>query len=322
VQWNNTLLFAPDDPRSHLTGLHRLESLGDSWWQPWRLPPQTLAVTGSERLDDRARTASGARFSFVTDAEAISISLFGGEDSSAIDVIIDGSLRLRQPTHEGAQSVKFDLPVGTHQVEVWLPQFGPGLIGPVELENFRELSAAPQAALRWGAYGSSITQCRTADGPSETWPAIVSQALNWELSNLGFGGECQLDPIAATTLRDAEFDIISMCLGINIYIQSTFNARSLQPAICGFIDTVRAANPAHTGRRPCNCGASDGRAPGRGRRFAHPHRRSRDFWQCRRDTAHRRRSPVRRGLPTDGRSHCASSRQRRPVSGKGPVGLS
>jgi hypothetical protein len=201
-------------------------------------------VTGSDRLDEAVRTASGARFSFVTDAEAISISLFCAEDSSAIDLIVDGSLRLRQPTREGAQSVKFELPAGAHRVEIWLPQFGPGLIGPIELENFNELSPAPQAALRWGAYGSSITQCRAADGPSETWPAIVSQALNWELTNLGFGGECHLDPIAATTLRDAEFDFISMCLGINIYNQSTFSARSLQPAICGFIDTVRSANPA------------------------------------------------------------------------------
>jgi hypothetical protein len=203
-----------------------------------------LAVTGSERLDERARTASGARFGFVTDAESVSIAVVGGEDSSAIDLVVDGILHDRRPVQEGAQSAKFDLPAGVHEIDIWLPQFGPGLIGPVDLDNFNELAQSPPPALRWGAYGSSITQCRTADGPSETWPAIVSQSLNWELSNMGFGGECMLDPIAATTLRDAHFDIISLCLGINIYLQAAFNARSLQSAICGFVSTVRAANPA------------------------------------------------------------------------------
>jgi hypothetical protein len=167
----------------------------------------------------------------------------GAEDSSAIDVIVDGSLHDRRPIAGGAQKAKFDLPAGVHQLEVWLPQFGAGLVGFIELEDFGVLLPSPPAALRWGAYGSSITQCRTAEGPSETWPAIASRSLNWELSNLGFSGECHLDPIAASTIRDAGFDIISMCLGINIYRRSTFNARSLQPAVSGFIDTVRAGNP-------------------------------------------------------------------------------
>lgn len=236
--------LTPDDSRLGLLGLHMLERLdGAQRWQPWRLPRVGLATAASEALEAQARHAAGARFDFVTDAERMTIAFTGAEESSVMDVVVDGGLHARLPITTEDQSLSMDLPTGSHRLEIWLPQFGENLLGPVDLDGVRNVAASAPRSLRWATYGSSITQCRNADGPSETWPAIVASALDWDLTNLGFAGQCHLDPVAARTIRDADYDFISLCLGINIYGQSSFGARSLHSAICGFVETVREGHP-------------------------------------------------------------------------------
>jgi hypothetical protein len=239
-----TLRLRPDDPRLGIAGLHSLEPLdGSEWFQPWRLPSAGLATAASEVLEDRARHASGARFRFVTDASSITMAITGADDSSAMDVVVDGDLLVRLPVVAGEQSLAVELPDGLRSLEVWLPQFGVNLLGPIDVEQASVVAASPPRTLRWATYGSSITQCRTAEGPSDTWPARVARLLDWELTNLGFGGECHLDSVAARTIRDADFEFISLCLGINIYGASSFSERALHSAICGFVETVREGHP-------------------------------------------------------------------------------
>nr|WP_239063336.1 GDSL-type esterase/lipase family protein [Streptomyces sp. SID13031] len=103
----------------------------------------------------------------------------------------------------------------------------------------------PPSGPRWITYGSSITQCTGAYGPSETWPALVARRHGWDLVALGFAGECHLDPIAARTIRDTPARLISLCLGTNIYGGETFGGRTLPGQVEAFISTVRDGHP-HT----------------------------------------------------------------------------
>ncbi len=93
-------------------------------------------------------------------------------------------------------------------------------------------------------YGSSISQCREAPGPTETWPALVARSGGWNLRCLGFGAQCHLDPTVARFIRDSPADLIVLGVGINIYGAASFSARSLGPALEGFIATIRSGHPA------------------------------------------------------------------------------
>jgi hypothetical protein len=108
-----------------------------------------------------------------------------------------------------------------------------------------EAEPQPPTGPRWITYGSSITQCTGADGPSETWPALVAREHDWDLVMLGFAGECHLDPIAARTIRDTPARLISLCLGINIYGGETYSGRTLAGQVEAFLATVRDGHP-HT----------------------------------------------------------------------------
>ncbi|MFJ7212961.1 GDSL-type esterase/lipase family protein [Amycolatopsis sp. NPDC098790] len=195
---------------------------------PRRLPPGPL----HPRLDDVARMPAGVRLEFDTDARG-----FGWDVETAgdVDVVVDGKLvsRSRRVHVEG-------LAAGRKRVRIWLPQSHHVSLGDFTVRG--TASAVPEGP-RWLAYGSSITQCRLAAGPSETWPALVATALGWSLRCLGFAGECHLDPAVARYIRDTDADVISLCVGVNIHGAASFSARSLGPALEGFVRTIRDGHP-------------------------------------------------------------------------------
>jgi hypothetical protein len=256
----NTLTL--DDPRIRLDGVAQLIER-EGWWEPSRLPvsdgPENLL---HEELRRVVRMPAGARIVFRTDASgfdldvrvvAVAESAVGARRNDAappgrneaialpFDVTADGELVQRITVNGiGALRVR-GLAAGRKQIAIWLPQFGYTSIGRLRID-----SVAPQqepAGPRWIAYGSSITQCRQAGGPSETWPSLVARHQGWQLTNLGFAAQCHLDPIVARYIRDAPAELISLCLGINIHGRGSFNARSLGPAIEGFINTLRQGHP-------------------------------------------------------------------------------
>ncbi|MEV0398345.1 SGNH/GDSL hydrolase family protein [Polymorphospora rubra] len=104
-------------------------------------------------------------------------------------------------------------------------------------------AAGGNGEVRWVTYGSSITQCHAAAGPSETWPALVARRLRWDLTRLGFSGECHLDPITARAIAERPADLISLCLGINVYGRGSFGPRTLAGQVSGFVQTIRGAHP-------------------------------------------------------------------------------
>lgn len=216
----------------------------DGALRAWRLLPRLVPRAFSPELLSKAREAAGVRLDVVTDADALR---FDGrmhvefDRDHRIDVLVDGEPHERIDLQGGPIDLTVPLPSGEHRVQAWLPQVGEIWLRSVRLTG--AVQASPAATARWTTYGSSITQCSAAAGPSETWPAVVARALDWDLTCLGFGGQCHLDPVAARTIAATPADIISLCLGINVQGGATMSQRTFGPQVAGLIDQVRDAHP-------------------------------------------------------------------------------
>ena len=105
------------------------------------------------------------------------------------------------------------------------------------------VEAPVHAQRRWVHYGSSISHCNEADGPTETWPAIAARLGGVDLTSFGFAGQCHLDQCVARTMRDLPADLISIKVGINVVNGDTMRERVFVPALHGFIDTLRDGHP-------------------------------------------------------------------------------
>ncbi|WP_237745210.1 GDSL-type esterase/lipase family protein [Kribbella catacumbae] len=193
-------------------------------------------------LWSRACTPAGVHGRWRTAARQLRLEIRGGPvPRGAVDVLVDGTLHSRCRVGEGEQLVQVDLPGTNSEIDIWLPH--------LEKVSVRELAFdAPAVPLRedrvrWTTYGSSITQSGAAAGPSETWPALVARANKWDAFALGLDGECHLDPVAARAIRDTPADLISLCIGINIYSRSTFSGRTLPGQVEAFLTTVRERHP-------------------------------------------------------------------------------
>ena len=55
---------------------------------------------------------------------------------------------------------------------------------------------------------------------------VVARDQNFNLTCLGYGGQCHLDSMVARMIRDLPANFISMCLGINIQGASSLGPRA------------------------------------------------------------------------------------------------
>ncbi|WP_285106093.1 GDSL-type esterase/lipase family protein [Promicromonospora sp. MEB111] len=218
------------------------------WSRAWRLPHDRIGLFPGGALRSRAAMPAGVRLVLGTDARTLAgLAAVQGVEVP-LDVVVDGA----GPDGDVVASVPVgpdggfavELPPGDKRVEVWLPQFGTfRLLGLAVDDGARVWPAGGPARPRLVTYGSSLTQCRQAASPTRTWPARVGRGLGLDLTCLGFAGEAHLDPMVARVLRDLPADVVVACLGINVYGAGTFSARSLLPALLGFLSTVRDGHP-------------------------------------------------------------------------------
>jgi hypothetical protein len=248
------VLISSADPRVGWRGISALAEQ-DGLTQPWRVDDDVW-LQRMPLLRERAGMPAGVRWEFTASATSeMRIDVEAGPECSPVDVqvLTEGAdAILRIPLAEGHNrlviSVSSRSDGASQAVRIWWPQYGTVRIGQVGVFGHPggpepSIAPTPSRRIRWTAYGSSITQCRTAPGPTETWPALVALANDWDLRCLGFGGQAHLDPVVARSIRDHEADFISLCVGVNIQGAASLSERTLGPALAEFVRTIREGQP-------------------------------------------------------------------------------
>ena len=232
----------PDDPRLTWQGTISFNDT-KNWRMPWRIPYEQLALFPPDALRERAAMPAGVRISCYSDTEFIEGLVEPSEEASSIDLYCDGEFS-GSVEYAGQNSFRFDsLPAGEKLLELWLPQHAEFRLRGIEFSDGATISPFEDSRPKWVTYGSSITHCRTAESPSLTWPAIASRNHELNLTCLGYGGNCHLEPMIARMIREMPADFLSMKVGINIYGSGSLSPRTFQSAIIGFVQIVREKHP-------------------------------------------------------------------------------
>lgn len=217
----------------------------DGWVMPWRLPFEKLNLFPCKRLHEMAAKPAGVRLRFATDSKYIEFHLasFPGEHAN-YDLYLDGVLFESRTPCPDTMTLSFEnMSRQMKVVELWLYQAAPFQLKKITIDEGASIEKNEDSRPRWITYGSSITHCAGAGSPSFTWPGIVAREKGLNLVSLGFGGECQADPMIARLIRDMAVDIVSVKIGINIYGHSSFSLRSFQSAVIGMLATIRDGHP-------------------------------------------------------------------------------
>ena len=223
-------------------------------WKPWRLPhtQQSLFPSPDEALLTRAQNASGVRLRFTTDATHIHVTMDlqqavdarAERDAFYVDATIEGDLVQSLPMKPGETDARFDaLPAGTKTVEIWLPQDTPVVFRQLAIDGGASCTVNEDPRPRWITYGSSLTHCIRAHSPARTWPAIIARRYGLNLVNLGFGGQCCIEPMLGFVIRDMPADFITLKLGINCIGAGHLSARTYPANALGLVRVIRDRQP-------------------------------------------------------------------------------
>lgn len=236
------LVLRADDPRLAWPGAVSLQRT-DEWVMPWRLPWAERALFPPDELLGRAAMPAGVRLVLRSDTALVAGTIESHPEATQIDLCCDGR-PLGSVALAGRDRFRFsNLPDGDKLIELWLPQFGEFRLRALELSDGATVAPVEDSRPRWVTYGSSITQCRTAESPTQTWPAIVARERGLNLTCLGYGGQCHLDPLIARMIRDLPADFLSICVGINVYGAASLSPRTFRPAVLGFVRSIRERHP-------------------------------------------------------------------------------
>lgn len=204
----------------------------------------------------------GARIRFRTDATTIAARLNYSElhqSKTARNGIgvwsVDGvfkpewSFRSRdQAVRRGPETVEVILSNGIaggfHDFEIVLP-YGDSV-------DFAGLKVNPEArfeptrarpAIRYVAYGDSITHGFSASAVNKSYPFLVGQAKGWETINLGFGGRSSFPaPTDAAVITSLKPDVVTVLLGVNDW-NGGVSLAVYRKNMEAFLDNLRAAQP-------------------------------------------------------------------------------
>ncbi|MDS1269110.1 SGNH/GDSL hydrolase family protein [Lipingzhangella sp. LS1_29] len=225
---------------------------GTDYLRPWRLPPEDMELH-HPRLVAAASGSSGVRLRFRTTACALGMDVEPVGQSERLDglhppyqLVINGRVQpvVLGPPHRSV--VRFDgvEPAGTmNNVELWLPELaGVRLYDLGSLDGAQIEAPYPTGAPRWIVYGSSITH-GLLGAPAQTWPAVAARRLRREVTNLGFAGECHLDPLVGQMIAERPAEFITLKLGINVHNWQSQRERAFRPAVHGLLATIRYRQP-------------------------------------------------------------------------------
>ena len=239
---------------------------------PRRLPDWTRPQIPDLFMNTMVAMTSGVRLAFTSDADSIELDLMATtfryttmaarppvcglvvDGAPAQDAVVESAnyfvLDPLDPNNIGFEpgspfTVRFTgLAPGRKACEIWLPQTASVELQALRVDGKAAVHATPpDGRRRWLHYGSSISHCMEAAGPTSTWPAVAARLAGVDLFSLGLAGECMLDHFVARTIRDQPADAISLKLGINIVNGDTMRERTFMPAVHGLLDTIRDGHP-------------------------------------------------------------------------------
>jgi hypothetical protein len=237
---------------------------------PRRLPAWTRPQVPDLFMDFMVTLTSGVRIAFRTDSPWIELDAMPtgftivGVPARPVtfDLVVDGTRVARQQGAFGTRLVidlmtqdlqvepgdpvalRFDdLGGDMKNVELWLPQGAATELRGLRVADGAAVEPPTHTRRRWAHYGSSISHCIEAHGPTEVWPAIAAQLGDVELAQFGFAGQCHLDQFVARTIAAQDVDLISLKVGINVVNADSLKERTFPPAVHGFLDTLREAHP-------------------------------------------------------------------------------
>ena len=223
---------------------------GVDWLMPWRLPTADLELhhpalvlpamcPSGVRL--RLRTAS-RRLRLLAEEARLTPDL--PDFDTPYELLVDGVPALTATataTAAGVRGVEFlGLPPGEKELEIWLPILpGQRMHSLRALDGLPLFPALPDRRPRWTVYGSSITH-GYATSPARTWSAVAARLLGRNVTNLGYGGACLLDPLVARVIAERPAEHVALEIGINIHNTAALRSRTLLPVLHGFLATIRS----------------------------------------------------------------------------------
>ncbi|MCX6848069.1 MAG: SGNH/GDSL hydrolase family protein, partial [Verrucomicrobia bacterium] len=174
----------------------------------------------------------GARIRFRTDATQVKARLEFNElhistsarNSNGI-YLIDGATQPTWTFHtktatpkRAPESVEVQMPAvapGFHDYEIVLPYGDSVDFQGLEVNATAKMQPPPAApAVRYVAYGDSVTHGFTASAIDKTYPYLVAQKMGWQLINLGLGGRAS-NVVDAHILKTLKADVITVLMGVN-----------------------------------------------------------------------------------------------------------
>jgi hypothetical protein len=226
---------------------------GAGWLKPWRLPEKQrrLFPTPDDGLVLRAEMASSVRLRFATDSSTVTLRFLPlGEippgclrDRIHFDITSNDRIVATAAVPAKGTTAEFTaLPTGQSTYELWLPPEVPISITELCLDAGASFSIPTDPRPRWLTYGSSLTHCVRTNSNSRTWPAIVARQRGLNLTSLGFGGQCCLDPMVGMVIRNQPADVITLKLGINC-IGGALSPRTFAGAVLGLVTIIRENHP-------------------------------------------------------------------------------
>lgn len=245
----------------------------DTGIAPRRLPAWTRPQIPDLFMEFMVTLTSGVRVAFRTDSPWVELDAMPtgfsivGMPAMPItfDLVVDGARVARTAGSFGTRLV-IDLVTGDLQVEpgdpailrfddigelggamkeveIWLPQSAATELRALRVADCARVEPPSHTRRRWAHYGSSISHCIEAHGPTDIWPAVAARVGNVELMQFGLAGQCHLDQFVARTIAAQPVDLISLKVGINVVNADSLKDRTFGPALHGFLDTLRDAHP-------------------------------------------------------------------------------
>ncbi|MBK5288395.1 MAG: lipase [Acidimicrobiia bacterium] len=215
-----------------LTSGVRVTFRTDSPWIELDAMPTGFVITGIP--------AQPVAFDLVVDEERVARAQGDYGTRLVIDLV---TLDLQVQPGDPAELRFEDLGSEMKSIELWLPQNAATELRSLRVADGSAVEPVLHTRRRWAHYGSSISHCIEAHGPTEIWPAVAARLGDVELLQFGFAGQCHLDQFVARSIAEQQPDLISLKVGINVVNADSLKERTFAPALHGFLDTLREAQP-------------------------------------------------------------------------------